>query len=972
MENFEEEKIFEGLEKLVINDENLEKRTGIVYDSQMAHYYCKWDIDYPECPDRYIKSIQQCEKYGLIQRCYHIKSRLAQEEEILLLHDKDYFEKIKKTADITDLDQLENFSAKYDSVYFHENSFKCALLAAGSCIDLVSAVLNNKVRNGMAIIRPPGHHAMKNEACGYCYFNNVALAAKHALINHNVQRILIIDWDVHHGQGTQYMFYDDPRVLYFSIHRYENGEFWPNLRESEYDYVGEREGKGFNINVPLNKTEMGNGDYWAIFTNILLPVAYEYSPELVIISAGYDAAIGCPEGEMKVTPYFYSHLLNSVMGLAEGHICVILEGGYNLSSLSESVAMSLKTLLNDPCPIIDQINSPCESIIESILNVISVHRQFWKSLCLQGSFLIDDDLTDNSRKRYIPSIKYKKISNEEKPESYPTRNCYPQHNSEKMEKLEFQIQSLIKNTVLSKPLHCTALIYDSRMTLHHNSSDREHPEKPSRIYHIYNKLKDSGLTDKCHILKARHATEEEITLLHDIDYVQKIKDTEKIKPKELQLFQKNLHSVYLCKSTYQCALLAVGCALEVVDSVLIGNSQNGIAIVRPPGHHAEINAASGFCIFNTVAIAAKYGLTRYNVKRILIVDWDIHHGNGTQHAFYDDCRVLYISIHRYDHGLFFPYSNEGDFNAVGENAGKGFNINIPWNEGGKSDGDYMSAFFHIILPIAYQFNPELVLVSSGFDAAKGDPLGGCFVTPECFGHMTRLLSGLSNGKIILILEGGYNLASISESMKQCVASLLGDPIPSLSTELKPSPSAICTIKNVLKVHEEYWTSLRFDVDLPVEQYCSESFSSVKESAIAISLNSTEKEKCSFTKDDEELRGAYSSSYFNEPAAYCVVPLKWCPHLENLQPLPSTGLNPFSSCQKCGDINENWVCLHCYEVYCGRYVRKHMLQHGTEKKHSLTLSFSDLSVWCYECDSYIHSEELLPMKEEAHFKKFGYD
>lgn len=170
----------------------------------------------------------------------------------------------------------------------------------------------------MAIIRPPGHHAMKSEFNGYCFFNNVAIAAQLALDKHEVERILIVDWDVHHGQATQRMFYDDPRVLYFSVHRYEHGTFWPNLRESDYDYIGEHNGGGYNFNVPLNRTGMTNADYLAIFQQILLPVAIEVSvfvfdwslqhfvnsakicktqfqPELVIVSAGYDAAYGCPE-----------------------------------------------------------------------------------------------------------------------------------------------------------------------------------------------------------------------------------------------------------------------------------------------------------------------------------------------------------------------------------------------------------------------------------------------------------------------------------------------------------------------------------------------------------------------------------------------------------------------------------------------------------------------------------------------------
>lgn len=150
-------------------------------------------------------------------------------------------------------------------------------LAVGSTIELVDKILLGEVQNGMAIIRPPGHHAMKAEYNGYCFFNNVAIAAQHAIDNRKMERILIVDFDVHHGQGTQQMFYDDPRVLYFSIHRFEHGTFWPNLRESDFDYIGSGPGAGFNFNVPLNKTGMTNADYLAIWQQILLPVAYEVS-----------------------------------------------------------------------------------------------------------------------------------------------------------------------------------------------------------------------------------------------------------------------------------------------------------------------------------------------------------------------------------------------------------------------------------------------------------------------------------------------------------------------------------------------------------------------------------------------------------------------------------------------------------------------------------------------------------------------
>uniref|UniRef100_A0A8W7PBM7 Histone deacetylase domain-containing protein n=1 Tax=Anopheles coluzzii TaxID=1518534 RepID=A0A8W7PBM7_ANOCL len=217
--------------------------TGILYDERFALHRCLWDTNYPECPERYLRVMERFTIGQLVDRCQF-------------------------------------------------TSYETSVLAVGSTIQLVESVWSGTVQNGMAILRPPGHHAMTAEYNGYCFFNNVAIAAQHALDHLGTQKILIVDWDVHHGQGTQRMFYSDPRVLYFSIHRYEHGTFWPNLRESDFDYVGTGKGEGYNFNVPLNKTGMTNGDYLAIWQQLLLPVATEFAPELIIVSAGYDSALG--------------------------------------------------------------------------------------------------------------------------------------------------------------------------------------------------------------------------------------------------------------------------------------------------------------------------------------------------------------------------------------------------------------------------------------------------------------------------------------------------------------------------------------------------------------------------------------------------------------------------------------------------------------------------------------------------------
>lgn len=249
--------------------------TGLVFDRRMAEHRCLWDNNYPECPERFTEVMKRCEELKLLDRCTYIEPRSGTLDEVLLKHTEEQYETLKATSGSTNEEKLEELSANYDAIFIHPSTFELSLLSVGCTVDLVDNIISGRVQNGMAIIRPPGHHAMKSEYNGYCFFNNVAIAAQHALEKQNLKRILIVDWDVHHGQGTQQLFYDDPRVLYMSIHRFEHGRFWPNLRESNFNYIGERSGKGFNVNVPLNETGMTDADYLAIFQQLILPIGLE-------------------------------------------------------------------------------------------------------------------------------------------------------------------------------------------------------------------------------------------------------------------------------------------------------------------------------------------------------------------------------------------------------------------------------------------------------------------------------------------------------------------------------------------------------------------------------------------------------------------------------------------------------------------------------------------------------------------------
>ncbi|MCO5593077.1 hypothetical protein L7F22_047083 [Adiantum nelumboides] len=218
-------------------------------------------------------------------------------------------------------------------------------------------------------------------------------------------------------------------------------------------------------------------------------------------------------------------------------------------------------------------------------------------------------------------------------------------------------------------------------------------------------------------------------------------------------------SLYINEHSAKCARLSCGGVIEMCEAVASGRVRNGFAVVRPPGHHAEPDRSMGFCLYNNVAVATRYLQRRYGdyegrerVRKVLILDWDVHHGNGTQQAFWDDENVLYISLHRYENGEFFPGGIGGADDQVGVGAGVGRNVNIPWPDSGMGDGDYLAAFQRIVMPIAHEFAPDFVIISAGFDAAEGDHLGQCRVTPNGYAQMTHELAALANGRLVVALE----------------------------------------------------------------------------------------------------------------------------------------------------------------------------------------------------------------------------
>ncbi|KAL1022108.1 hypothetical protein UPYG_G00022280 [Umbra pygmaea] len=379
----------------------------------------------------------------------------------------------------------------------------------------------------------------------------------------------------------------------------------------------------------------------------------------------------------------------------------------------------------------------------------------------------------------------------------------------------------------SKPRFTTGLVYDSLMQKHQCmcGNTHIHPEHAGRIQSIWSRLQETGLRGQCECVRGRKATLEELQTVHSEAHVllygtnplrQKLDCS--ITPMFVRLpcggVGVDSDTIWNEVHSSSAARLAVGSVVELVFKVATGELKNGFAVVRPPGHHAEESTPMGFCYFNSVAIAARLLQQRLNVSRILIVDWDVHHGNGTQQAFYDDPNVLYLSLHRYDDGNFFPGSGAPD--EVGSGPGVGFNVNMAFTGGLEppmGDVEYLAAFRSVVMPIANEFAPDVVLVSSGFDAVQGHPppLGGYTLTAKCFGYLTRQLMTLAEGRVVLALEGGHDLTAICDASEACVSALLGNPLepfPQAVLEQRPNENAVCSIEKVIETHSKYWRSMQ--------------------------------------------------------------------------------------------------------------------------------------------------------------------
>jgi len=322
----------------------------------------------------------------------------------------------------------------------------------------------------------------------------------------------------------------------------------------------------------------------------------------------------------------------------------------------------------------------------------------------------------------------------------------------------------------------------------------QHVERVGRLEAIISHLEETGLKQQLSPIQPRAATIEEISLVHHKQYIEEVRRVGQGGGGWLDA------DTVMSADSYEAAIYAVGGVIKVAEAVIDGEVGSAFALVRPPGHHATVARAMGFCLFNNVAVAAKYALNKYQLERIVIIDFDVHHGNSTHDIFYDDPQVLYISTHQHP---FYP--GTGAVEQTGDGAAEGTTINIPLPPG-CGDAEYLQVFDQVIAPAVQRFNPQLILVSAGYDSHWADHLAMMQVSTTGFADMVKVVKGLAdelcNGRLAFSLEGGYNLKALACSVKATFDALLGnsveDPLgPSTGSK---SPDIASLIKAVRDIH----------------------------------------------------------------------------------------------------------------------------------------------------------------------------
>ncbi len=337
--------------------------TAYVYDPRYLEHNRPGHV---ERRDRLEKTMEVLREDGLLDKLVHLKATPVSMEHLLKVHAQHYVNLVQEVS--------HSGGGNLDpDTYVNDRSYEVALLAAGGMLNLVHAVLDGEVENGFALVRPPGHHALPGRGMGFCLFNNVAVAAKYALSQHGLSRILIVDFDLHHGNSTQDVFYGTSEVLYFSTHQYP---YYPGT--GHWSDIGRGEGEGYTVNVPL-PPGVGDEGYGRIFDEVLYPVAERYRPELILVSAGYDAHWADPLGMLQLSAAGYTSLTRVVKEMAEefcdGRLAFTLEGGYDLEAVAHSIAATLQALLGDD--VTDPLGPsprPSVSVDDIIVQIKGVHR----------------------------------------------------------------------------------------------------------------------------------------------------------------------------------------------------------------------------------------------------------------------------------------------------------------------------------------------------------------------------------------------------------------------------------------------------------------------------------------------------------------------------------------------------------------------------------------------------------------------
>uniref|UniRef100_A0A8C3WJI4 Histone deacetylase 10 n=1 Tax=Catagonus wagneri TaxID=51154 RepID=A0A8C3WJI4_9CETA len=593
----------------------------------------------------------------------------------LLWDDPEYVALMRGTQALS-TEELQALSRQFDAVYFHPSTFHCARLAAGAALQLVDAVLTGVVCNGIALVRPPGHHSQRAAANGFCVFNNVALAAKHAQQKHGLRRVLIVDWDIHHGQGTQYIFEDDPSILYFSWHRYEHGRFWPCLRESDADAVGRGRGLGFTVNLPWNQVLAPQPRPPTQSPH--LPTS-PFNPELVLVSAGFDSAIGDSEGQMQATPECFAHLTQLLQVLAGGRVCAVLEGGYHLESLSQSVCMMVQALLGDPAPL---LSGP-------MARVRAAQAPHWMSLQQQG---VAPVLSSSTRA--------------------PERGPSPPLPAEP----EFKTAATQATAALSSLLD----------QLHLN------PTPPVRTALAWPVLLDGDLGLPPDVLCQEGSASQE----------------------ETQAWARPHEALAQGK-----AVSALGKVLYLLDRILDGQVSSGI--IATPGPAAAA----------TMDVAIRYGLSHRAQRLLCVAVGQLDRPPDLT----DDGRTLWLNI--------------GGKEAAALSV---FHVSVPLP---RTTGGFLSCALALVLPLAYSFQPDLVLVVLGPAHGLQDPQAALLVA---------LLRGPAGGRVLALM----NEESTSQLAVVLARVLHGEAPPSPGPFCMASPEDVQGLMHLRGRLEPQWKMLR--------------------------------------------------------------------------------------------------------------------------------------------------------------------